>query len=69
MNTGCIPTKTMVASAYAAHLARRAAEYGVIVATKLASTCRGESEKDAIVRSRAGGVESWRETIDNCTVS
>ena len=29
VNTGCIPTKTMVASAYAAHLARRAADYGV----------------------------------------
>jgi pyruvate/2-oxoglutarate dehydrogenase complex dihydrolipoamide dehydrogenase (E3) component len=29
VNTGCIPTKAMVASAYAAHLARRAAEYGV----------------------------------------
>src|SRR5437660_12393215 len=32
VNTGCIPTKTMVASAYAAHLARRAAEYGVTIA-------------------------------------
>ena len=31
VNTGCIPTKTMVASAYAAHMARRAAEYGVII--------------------------------------
>ena len=29
VNTGCIPTKTLIASAYAAHLARRAAEYGV----------------------------------------
>ena len=29
VNTGCIPTKTLVASAYVAHLARRAAEYGV----------------------------------------
>jgi pyruvate/2-oxoglutarate dehydrogenase complex dihydrolipoamide dehydrogenase (E3) component len=28
VNTGCIPTKTLVASAYAAHLAARAAEYG-----------------------------------------
>ena len=28
VNTGCIPTKTMVASAYAAHAARRGAEYG-----------------------------------------
>ena len=30
VNTGCKPTKTLVASAYAAHLARRAGEYGVI---------------------------------------
>ena len=30
VNTGCTPTKTLVASAYVAHLARRAAEYGVI---------------------------------------
>jgi pyruvate/2-oxoglutarate dehydrogenase complex dihydrolipoamide dehydrogenase (E3) component len=29
VNTGCIPTKTLVASAYAAHLARRAADFGV----------------------------------------
>ena len=32
VNTGCTPTKTLVASAYAAHLARRAAEYGVSIA-------------------------------------
>src|ERR1700676_2938667 len=31
VNTGCIPTKTMVASAYAAHMARRAAEFGVTI--------------------------------------
>ena len=31
VNTGCIPTKTLVASAYAAYLARRAAEYGVTI--------------------------------------
>jgi pyruvate/2-oxoglutarate dehydrogenase complex dihydrolipoamide dehydrogenase (E3) component len=29
LNTGCIPTKTLVASAYAAHLVRRAADFGV----------------------------------------
>ncbi|HWF70093.1 MAG TPA: FAD-dependent oxidoreductase, partial [Mycobacterium sp.] len=29
VNTGCIPTKTLVASAHAAHLARRGADYGV----------------------------------------
>ncbi|HJW70478.1 MAG TPA: FAD-dependent oxidoreductase, partial [Candidatus Binatia bacterium] len=32
VNTGCIPTKTLVASAYAAHMARRAGEFGVDVA-------------------------------------
>ena len=31
VNTGCTPTKTMIASAYAAHLARRARDYGVVV--------------------------------------
>lgn len=31
VNTGCMPTKTLVASAYAAHLARRAADYGVVI--------------------------------------
>src|SRR5512134_152585 len=31
VNTGCMPTKTLVASAYAAHLARRAADYGVML--------------------------------------
>ena len=31
VNTGCMPTKTLVASAYAAHLARRSADYGIIL--------------------------------------
>ncbi|MDB5977923.1 MAG: mercuric reductase, partial [Nevskia sp.] len=31
VNTGCMPTKTMVASAYAAHMARRAADYGITI--------------------------------------
>src|SRR5215204_5648668 len=31
VNTGCMPTKTLVASAYAAHLARRSAEYGIAI--------------------------------------
>jgi pyruvate/2-oxoglutarate dehydrogenase complex dihydrolipoamide dehydrogenase (E3) component len=31
VNTGCTPTKAMVASAYAAHLARRAGDYGVTI--------------------------------------
>lgn len=35
INTGCIPTKTLIASAYAAHMARRAAEFGVRAAASV----------------------------------
>ena len=38
VNDGCIPTKTLVASARAAHVARRAADYGVVVGGRSAST-------------------------------
>ena len=38
VNTGCIPTKTMVASAYAAHVARRAADFGVESTARSRST-------------------------------
>jgi pyruvate/2-oxoglutarate dehydrogenase complex dihydrolipoamide dehydrogenase (E3) component len=31
VNTGCMPTKTLIASGYAAHLARRGADYGVML--------------------------------------
>ena len=41
VNTGCIPTKAMVASAYAAHMVRRAAEFGVDVRGGGASICGG----------------------------
>ena len=37
VNTGCIPTKTLVASAYAAHVARRGAEYGLLPMAMCAS--------------------------------
>ena len=39
VNTGCTPTKALVASAYAAHLVRRAAEYGVTIDGAAPSTC------------------------------
>jgi pyruvate/2-oxoglutarate dehydrogenase complex dihydrolipoamide dehydrogenase (E3) component len=49
VNTGCIPTKAMVASAYAAHLARRAADYGVDVAGPVrVDMARVKARKDEI---------------------
>jgi pyruvate/2-oxoglutarate dehydrogenase complex dihydrolipoamide dehydrogenase (E3) component len=59
VNTGCIPTKSMVASAYVAHMARRAADYGVeggdvrVDMQRVWQRTRGISE-----RSRSG-VEKW----------
>ena len=60
VNTGCIPTKAMVASAYAAHLARRAADYGVDVATPVrVDMARVKARKDVISRKSSQGVEHW----------
>jgi pyruvate/2-oxoglutarate dehydrogenase complex dihydrolipoamide dehydrogenase (E3) component len=49
VNTGCIPTKTLVASAYAAHLARRAADFGVTISGSVAVDMRAvKARKDAV---------------------
>ena len=59
VNTGCIPTKTMVASAYAAHLARRAADFGVDVPGGVAvDMARVKARKDAVSASSRDGLES-----------
>ena len=69
VNTGCTPTKSMVASAYAAHLARRGAEFGVNVGGKLSvDMARVKARRDAIVQESRRGVQSWLEQMDNCTV-
>ena len=69
VNTGCTPTKTMVASAYAAHLARRGAEFGVNVGGKVSVDMpRVKARRDAIVQESRCGVQSWLEKMDNCTV-
>jgi pyruvate/2-oxoglutarate dehydrogenase complex dihydrolipoamide dehydrogenase (E3) component len=54
-NTGCTPTKTMIASARAAHVARGASRLGVHVGSVTADLAAVVSRKDAIVdRWRAG---------------
>jgi pyruvate/2-oxoglutarate dehydrogenase complex dihydrolipoamide dehydrogenase (E3) component len=69
VNTGCIPTKTMVASAYAAHLARRAAEYGVDISGPInVDMQRVKARKDAISGKSREGLESWLKKLNNCTV-
>src|SRR5216110_3503131 len=68
VNTGCIPTKTMVASAYAAHLARRAAEFGVVTGPVSVDLTRVRARADAVVRESREGVERWLRGMPRCTV-
>src|SRR5229473_6587204 len=60
VNTGCIPTKTMVASAYAARVAQRAAEYGVTLdGTVRVDMKKVKARKDAISGKSRVGMETW----------
>ena len=69
VNTGCIPTKTLVASAYAAHLARRATEYGVSTGGAVTVDMKAVKARKDMVSNRARkGVESWLEGMERCTV-
>jgi len=69
VNTGCIPTKTMVASAYAAHMARRAGEYGVNVSGAVTVDMKQvKARKDAISGKSRTGVEGWLRGAKNVTV-
>jgi pyruvate/2-oxoglutarate dehydrogenase complex dihydrolipoamide dehydrogenase (E3) component len=69
VNNGCTPTKAMVASAYAAHIARHSAEYGVVL--KGAPSVNMESvkaRKDQIVRDSRDGLEKWMQGLPNATI-
>jgi pyruvate/2-oxoglutarate dehydrogenase complex dihydrolipoamide dehydrogenase (E3) component len=65
VNDGCTPTKAMVASAYAARMARRAADYGVLIdGTPRVDMQRVKARKDAIVAASSQGVEKWMEGLE-----
>jgi pyruvate/2-oxoglutarate dehydrogenase complex dihydrolipoamide dehydrogenase (E3) component len=68
VNTGCIPTKTLVASAQAAHLARRGADYGVGTGAVSVDMAKVKARKDAIMLGDRKGVEDWLYGMDGCTV-
>src|SRR5688572_30565483 len=60
VNNGCTPTKAMVASAYAARTARRAADYGVVIdEPPRIDMKRVMARKDQIVRKSSEGLEKW----------
>ena len=68
VNTGCTPTKAMVASAHAAHLARRARDFGVEAGTVSVDMKAVKARKDAIVMKSRTSVEGWLRGTKNCTV-
>jgi pyruvate/2-oxoglutarate dehydrogenase complex dihydrolipoamide dehydrogenase (E3) component len=69
VNTGCIPTKAMVASAYAARVARRAGEYGVSIAGDIGIDMKAvKARKDAISERSRTGVEKMLRGLKHCVV-
>ncbi|HUV13799.1 MAG TPA: FAD-containing oxidoreductase [Acidobacteriota bacterium] len=69
VNTGCVPTKTLVASARVAHMARRAPEFGVEIGHSVTVDMeRIKARKDEISGASSRGVENWLNGMENCTV-
>lgn len=68
VNSGCIPTKTLVASALAAQTARRGAEYGIGTGDVSVDMTKVKARKDKVMTDDRVGVESWLEGMDNCTL-
>ena len=69
VNTGCTPTKTLAASAYVAHVARRAADYGVMIGGTVNVDMKAvKARKDAVVAVFRNGVEQSLKTLQGCAV-
>lgn len=68
VNYGCIPTKTLVASAHAAHVARRGAEFGIGTGDITVDMAKVKARKDRISVGDREGVESWLEGMKGCTL-
>ena len=69
VNTGCMPTKALVANAYAAHLARRAADYGVMIDAPIRIDFTRVMERARTITSTArANLESWIGGLENVTL-
>src|SRR5208283_4586781 len=68
VNVGCTPTKTLVASAYAAHLSRRAADFGLSAGPVGVDFAAVMARKNRVVDDKRAGLESWLRGMQNCTV-
>ncbi|PPQ27328.1 FAD-containing oxidoreductase [Rhodopila globiformis] len=68
VNTGCTPTKTLVASAYAAHLARRGEDFGVLTSDIRIDMARVHARSQKISRDAREGNESWLQGMERCSL-
>ena len=69
VNDGCMPTKTLVASARAAYMARRAGDYGVRISGPVSVDMQAvKARKDMVVGQTKASLTNWLNSIDNLTV-
>jgi pyruvate/2-oxoglutarate dehydrogenase complex dihydrolipoamide dehydrogenase (E3) component len=69
VNTGCTPTKTLVASAYAAHMARRAADFGVKIPCEISVDMKAvKARKDHVSGLSRDGIEQSLKNLKGCKV-
>jgi len=69
VNTGCTPTKTLIASAYVAHKARTAKAYGINVPGPITADMKAlKARKNEVLMKSRTSVENWLRGMENCTV-
>ena len=69
VNVGCIPTKTLVASARAAYMARKGREFGVMIDGAInVDMEKVKARKDAVVKQSSDGVTNWLKNMPNLSV-
>ncbi len=68
VNTGCIPTKTLLANARVAHMAQRAGDYGVSTGVVAVDMKKVKARKDEVAGASRDGVEKSLRATPNCSV-
>jgi pyruvate/2-oxoglutarate dehydrogenase complex dihydrolipoamide dehydrogenase (E3) component len=69
VNVGCTPTKTLVASARAAYMARRGHDFGVVIEGGVhVDMEKVKARKDAVVKQSNDGVTRWLKNMPNLSV-
>jgi len=67
VNTGCMPTKTLVASAYAAHMARRANDFGVVIDGAVRVDFeRVQARAHQVTMNARNNLQEWLRNMSGC---